>query len=388
MRQAGEPRILVTDPRQRMAFLAAHVLRGDGFDVVALDDGRDAQATRRSRAFSEWHDVPSSDDPESWARAVIEVARDGDVLFPVMIPSLLAAASTREALAVRLRVAGGTVAGVKQAADKAATLRIAKGLGIDVPRGYTLEEALREAPRRLFLKRVSEVGFSPHERYRLVNTGEEVETAHQELGGADGAELLIQEHVSGCGVGYSALLDRGRPLLEFCHRRLREAMPDGGPSTYCEPFDLAQLEEQSRTLMRHLQLSGFAMVEYKWNPETGALVLMEVNPRLWGSFMLGVINGACFPIAYVRWVLGRPPGPCQHEAGVHARRRMKYLPGDVFAMARQLKRVPAWRKPGFVLRFAGEFLDARLRIGDFPRRDWRMTLDEVLTPLYRKAGRR
>lgn len=41
---------------------------------------------------------------------------------------------------------------------------------------------------------------------------------------------LIQERIVGPGVGIFLLFDRGRPIAEFAHRRLREKPPSGGVS--------------------------------------------------------------------------------------------------------------------------------------------------------------
>jgi predicted ATP-grasp superfamily ATP-dependent carboligase len=85
--------------------------------------------------------------------------------------------------------------------------------------------------------------------------------------------------------------------------------------------------------MEELDWSGVAMVEFKAPPD-GPPVLMEVNPRLWGTLPLYVRAGADVPLAALEYALHglTPPSP-RFEEG----RRMRFLLSDLAAIRRQYR---------------------------------------------------
>lgn len=99
----------------------------------------------------------------------------------------------------------------------------------------------------------------------------------------------------GEGVGLSVLSERGRILHAWQHRRLR-AWSEAGASTVrtAEPPD-PRLVAHVERLAEATGLSGVAMFEFRREPASGAHILLEVNPRFWGSLPLAVAAGADFP---------------------------------------------------------------------------------------------
>jgi predicted ATP-grasp superfamily ATP-dependent carboligase len=125
---------------------------------------------------------------------------------------------------------------------------------------------------------------------------------------------LIQQYCRGVGLGQMLYMDQGQATLRFQHRRLHEWPPEGGVSTLCRAEPASRHGEQmalSETLLRALDWDGQAMVEYRYEPDSGRYWLMEVNGRFWGSLPLARHCGAHFAWeAYRRVVLGqRDPAP-------------------------------------------------------------------------------
>ncbi|WP_458732981.1 carboxylate--amine ligase [Sphingobium xenophagum] len=125
---------------------------------------------------------------------------------------------------------------------------------------------------------------------------------------------LIQQYCRGVGLGQMLYMEQGQATLRFQHRRLHEWPPEGGVSTLCraEPADLhGDQMALSEQLLRALDWDGQAMVEYRYEPDSGRYWLMEVNGRFWGSLPLARHCGAHFAWeAYRRTVLGqRDPAP-------------------------------------------------------------------------------
>ena len=117
-------------------------------------------------------------------------------------------------------------------------------------------------------------------------------------------DVLVQEHCAGAGVGVELLLDRGRTLLAFQHRRLHEVPITGGASSLREGVAVdGKLLAHAQRMLEALHWTGLAMVEFRVG-ENGP-VLMEVNGRIWGSLPLAIKSGVDFPVALAELHLGR-----------------------------------------------------------------------------------
>lgn len=109
---------------------------------------------------------------------------------------------------------------------------------------------------------------------------------------------MLQEVVSGDGIGIFAFCNEGEIICAFSHRRIREKPPWGGISVLCEstPADPLALESANK-LLKALNWSGIAMVEFKRdNARNSIPVLMEINARFWGSLQLAINAGVDFPL--------------------------------------------------------------------------------------------
>jgi predicted ATP-grasp superfamily ATP-dependent carboligase len=122
--------------------------------------------------------------------------------------------------------------------------------------------------------------------------------------------VLIQQRVSGPGVGVFLLRWNGTIRAAFAHRRLREFPPSGGVSVTCESIPLPDdLRARATALVEALDWQGVAMVEFKQDLRSGRFFLMEVNPRFWGSLQLAIDAGVDFPWYLTQLALGFDPGP-------------------------------------------------------------------------------
>ncbi|MEQ1529626.1 MAG: hypothetical protein ABL925_09940 [Methylococcales bacterium] len=138
---------------------------------------------------------------------------------------------------------------------------------------------------------------------------------------------LVQSYCPGYGLGQMIYMHQGRPVLCFQHRRIHEWPPEGGFSTLCESVALSEhqdLLQKSVKLLQAINWEGPAMVEYRFNPNTGQAVLMEINGRFWGSLPLAYHAQAHFAWThYAVQVLGEIPSQAKLLAGV---RCMFFIP--------------------------------------------------------------
>lgn len=133
---------------------------------------------------------------------------------------------------------------------------------------------------------------------------------------------LIQLFCPGSGVGQMIFMHNSEPLLKFQHKRIHEYPPEGGFSTVCESLpvtDNSELMEKSIKLLKSIGWEGPAMVEYRFDPDSGESVLMEINGRFWGSLPLAYHSGATFAFHSFS-VLGKNeiPKPSQYKSDVRS----------------------------------------------------------------------
>lgn len=220
--------------------------------------------------------------------------------------------------------------------DKIATLEHAKRVGIDTPDNWQPDTSDD------FAAKVATLRYPIVAKWRDPNISKPLleaaglDFAKAEYAGDAPALLklldryrpigiwpMIQSYCSGHGLGQMLYMEDGKATLRFQHRRIHEWPPEGGTSTFCtaEPLDLhtAQMAK-SEALLAAIGWDGPAMVEYRYDPATGAYVLMEINGRFWGSMPLAHASGADFAWeGYRRRLLGDHSAPPLPSGTIRAR---------------------------------------------------------------------
>ena len=274
-----------------------------------------AGAALKSRYIAAAHRLPSYPlGPEAWVEAVRALAEREriDLIVPTSDKSLHLLMGHAEALG-RERLALPSADAAAIFTDKAATRRLAFAVGVPVCPGRPLEHGERAAeladafglPLVLKPTRSSDAADVAGKRpARIVRSAAALEAALAE--GLEG-EWVVESFFAGVGVGVSVVALDGEILTAIQHRRLQEEN-ETGPSTRRITEKLTpRLLAWTRDLVRAARLSGVAMFEYRWNPAEDAYVLLEVNPRFWGSLPLALDAGADFPA--MLWDLHRGEAP-------------------------------------------------------------------------------
>ena len=257
--------------------------------------------------------------------------RHVDLLIPVTDEIVLPLSEARERFEGVCTLAIPDRDALAAAADKMATLELARSLGVPTPRTAlvaTTGKARAEGPQLgwpVVLKpqtsRLYRSGGVEAFGVRYATSADGLEAEMRHLEGR--CSVLLQEYVRGEGHGVELLLHEGRPLAAFQHRRLREVPLTGGASSFRESVALdPTLYDYSVRMLAGLGWTGLAMVEFKL-AEDGAR-LMEVNGRIWGSLPLAVKSGMDFPARLAELYLSGPPpaaaGPdTSYAAGVRSR---------------------------------------------------------------------
>ncbi len=139
-------------------------------------------------------------------------------------------------------------------------------------------------------------------------------------------DTLVQRPVHGDALLASVLLHAdGTPALWFVHRRVRQARPEGGPSACAVSHAPSpEILEPTVALAQSLGVHGVPIqFEYVLD-DAGLLVLLDVNPRPWGTLGLALDAGVDFYGVAARHAMGAdlPATPPEYRVGLVRR----YLP--------------------------------------------------------------
>jgi predicted ATP-grasp superfamily ATP-dependent carboligase len=183
------------------------------------------------------------------------------------------------------------------ARDKLLTTRLAKSLNIEIPKsclvrdGESVESILSVTGLPAILKPRKGSGSRG---LLFMKSERDMEVAMSSIDKR--GEMLAQEFIpSAGGIGVSLLVKDGLVRASFTHKRIMEFPEAGGPSLVRVSTHNSIAESAAERLLRNLRWNGVAMVEFRLDSRTGKPVLMEINPRFWGSLPLAIACGIDFP---------------------------------------------------------------------------------------------
>ncbi len=317
---------VVTDGRYRASIAAVRALGRAGYRVVVTQTRADS--SQEPPVFSSvfasecrWIEGSCSD-PDYPARLTALLREyDRPVLLCVGAVTLNAVAGQREAFSQICDFLIAPPEVLNQLNDKEAVHRRAEELGLPVPREYS--GTPERYPVVIKPHCGEKFGLKARDRYAIAHDEAEYHTLRNRMSQYD-PDPIVQERVSGDGMGVSLLLGRDGELLRaICHRRLREYPITGGPSTCCITFYDPEMIQASCRLLQSFSFTGLAMVEWKGN------AILEVNPRIWGSFPLTDCAGSGITTAYVMAAAGEAVAYVSQDyrTGV----RMRFLLNDTAA---------------------------------------------------------
>lgn len=257
--------------------------------------------------------------------------------------------------------------------DKEQVSLLAREQGIPVPECFSVSdpEDFSEISYPCVIKPHcgEKLGLPAAQRYVIAGNPEDARHHYSRFLALSGEEPLVQACLSGAGLGCSVLAEDGHIIAAAAHRRLREYPVSGGPSSCCISVDPAPYLPWVEKLVRHTGYSGLAMFEFK-EDGNGNAHLLEVNPRIWGTFPLTRVSRSGIPMAWLTlaWNRGNPesPMPLSHSQP-RVGRKMIFCASDLMAAA-------GYAKAGAPKKSLGAFLDLlnpRVRDGLLEWRDLR-----------------
>lgn len=306
MTQANQPlRILVLDADLVVALTVTRSLVRQGYRVDVAS-ARAAPLAAFSRRVNHCYTYP---DPLRDAAAFIDWLAGHlrehhyDLVIPVSERSLVPMSAQRHRLG-QTRIAMASAASLNRVLDKTETFRLAQSLQVPVPTSVTLDSIGQLAalePQLTYPVVVKPsrsvaagaAGYSKRSVSYATSAASLQRLCEQCL---QHSPAILQSYFQGLGAGIELLASEGEILYAFQHIRLHEVPLTGGGSSFRKSAEIEpSLLAAATTLIRALAWTGVAMVEFKWNPDTGTFCLMEINGRFWGSLPLADAAGADFP---------------------------------------------------------------------------------------------
>lgn len=301
----------------------------------------------RSRYIRKFHDIPRyTSDNDDWKGALIELFKREhfDLVVPIADQSIIPFQLHREELGPHANIVLLSDTAFDVAFNKYKTWELAKKLEINVADGMLVSD-MAQAPDiverfsfPLVLKPLHSYPIGNPFNKQFMHIAHTVDEFEDRLHSMLYRErVLVQHFFGGTDVGVEVLAKNGKILVAFQHQRIRGV---GGDSTYRKSMPLSpKLLEASARMVRSLDHTGVAMVEFRMDLRSGRWILVEINGRFWGSLPLAIAVGVDFPwYLYQMLVDGKEDFPQKYRIGVYCRNFMKDMKWILANIAKNLGR--------------------------------------------------
>lgn len=302
----SQEKVLVLDGDSRAALAVVRSLGSQGLRVIVGSDGEKPLAGA-SRYCDHTVRYSSPEGPDLFCESLITIIKKErpDVLMPITDMTVFAVLNKSSILRDLVSIPFVDIKEYWAASDKCELIKLAKNIGVECPKTWfiqspaNVEQFSPEFEFPIILKPHASLLISKDHvqktSVRVVYDKTELDTI---LKNDDTIRIpyMVQEMVEGEGLGIFAVCKNGEPLAVFSHKRIREKPPWGGVSVLCESTipDL-KAKENAYKLLKELNWTGVAMVEFKRDDRSGLPMLMEINARFWGSLQLAIDAGVDFP---------------------------------------------------------------------------------------------
>ena len=124
-------------------------------------------------------------------------------------------------------------------------------------------------------------------------------------------QCIVQDYVPNGGEYgiYTIFNNNSEPIALSVHKRLRTMHAYGGISTLRKTIKNEELVKLAFKLLKTINWSGAAMVEFRIDSRDNRPKLMEINPRFWGSLQLSILSGIDFPYKLYQLTMENDPKP-------------------------------------------------------------------------------
>ncbi|MCD6367943.1 MAG: ATP-grasp domain-containing protein [Candidatus Aenigmarchaeota archaeon] len=341
--------------------MAVLVLSGNAYKTVSIvrslgKKGIDVDVVGESKYAMSFYSkycrnryVIKSKDKEDWFKKLVWILKKNkyDLLIPQSEGDCIFLAKNKNRLPYNCLFLP-PVKSMEIAYNKELTMKLAKKLGIPIPRTWFISDISQLEKIKLKFPVVikSKLGGT---RPTFVFDEKSFIKKYLEVHRISPFPI-IQEVIIGDGYGTFALCKNGKVIQYFAHRRVREQDPKGSGSACCESVELDdKLKKYTDLVVKELNWSGVIMLEFKHDSLKNEFKLIEINGRFWGSLPLSIHAGVDFPYQLYRLSTGKSVEVVRKWKKVCA----KYITGEIIRLSRVIK----GRPKGWKLYFPNFFND-------------------------------
>jgi len=177
--------------------------------------------------------------------------------------------------------------------------------GIPAPKLFSKQQILQNNRAKNFTPVICKPAIgSGAKGIVIINTPSDI----KKLSKIDEGKYVIEELLpNGKDVhGSFFLMQKGKLIDAYGHKRIRTFPTIGGVTVYSKIDINKQIVSIGSNLLRKLNWSGFAMIEYLWDPKEKIYKVIEINPRLWGSILLSEFANTKFIENYINLCIDKP----------------------------------------------------------------------------------
>ncbi len=340
-------RVLITDGNERAALAVTRALGRENVEVIVGAESERSLAGSSRYCWKSFVYPSPYQDPYGFVTRLLEMLRkdDVDAVFPISDIAMHVIGPERAQFERHTRIPAPVAEVYQEISDKYRLMQQAVIEGVDIPETIFVPDGNLER----VIDAIADFPVVVKPGCSLVKDGrqwtktsvcyaesrEELRRVYQDKGYLQ-LPSLIQQRVIGEGQGLFVLMQEGKPLGMFAHRRLRERPPSGGVSVLRESIALPKVMfEATLKLLQRVKWHGVAMVEFKVDQGSQCPLLMEINGRFWGSLQLAVDAGVNFPLMLLNMAMGR--GEILPENGYGIGVKSRWLLGDLDQLVMRLK---------------------------------------------------
>lgn len=229
-----------------------------------------------------------------------------DVLLPVSVAGIRLVSVERQTLSPLVALPPmPDIATLNKANDKTALYHFAKRHGVMTPPSLVFPDdvpdhgAIARLPYPVLVKPPTLDGgqgirlyHDPQTLARFLETG--------------GARCLLQSYLPGADFGLNVLCRDGEILAFTAQRNAISVSPPFGPAAGIQFLQDTEVLETGRKLLSALRWNGVANLDMLRCAADGETMVLEMNPRYWGTLLGSVRAGVNFPYLACLAALGRP----------------------------------------------------------------------------------
>jgi len=379
--------VIITHARVRSALVATQSLGKQSIKVVTADSIYPATSFFSKYSTSYFVYPAYEQSPELFINSLRQyIERNNiEVLMPIYEETFVIS-KYKDRFSENVKIPVADYETLIKANNNRYLMNFADEIGVKTPQTWTIDDIseLRQVAKKVefpaVIKLVEGVGSKG---LRFVHSEDELIIEYKKVikkFGINPSEFpLIQEYISGTGYGVSLIFNHGDPRAICAYKNIRVFPITGGPSTARISIRHAKMEKYASTLLKELNYHGVAEVEFLIDDRTKEPVLMEINPRFWGSLNQAICAGVDFPYLVYKMAMEGDVQPVfTYKVGVKTR----WMLGDCRALVdyiRTKKRLAVLKD---FLKFRGQYYD------DIDLSDLSPTIAEVMIPIihFIKSG--